>query len=342
VRVWDVTTGRTAAELRGHFLRVWGLAFRRDGARLASASDDQTARVWDLAARRETTRYAGHSAPVWAVAFSPDGARVASTGKDGSIKLWDADNGQELFALDEHPDSVWAVGFAPDGRSIATGSVDGLVRTWRAATDIEASDPTQFHSVECVREELVQGIIEVLFAQLTLKEDVLKALKDSPSLEGPARERALELAGAREDNEYALNTRSWEIVRAAGRTADEYRQGLRFIEAAMRRIEAPDLNFLATLGVAQYRSGQAREAMLTSSRCKGPIEEALKRRQIIASMREKLVAIMAVTAMAHAQLAEGDRARAELEQLRTLIKERRWPEDPRWQAFVREAEAMIK
>jgi hypothetical protein len=331
--------GRMAAELRGHGLRVWGLAFRRDGARLASASDDQTARVWDVAARRETTRYAGHSAPVWAVAFSPDGSRIASTGKDGSIKLWDADNGQELFALDDHPDSVWAVGFATDGRSLATGSVDGLVRTWRAATDIEAGDPARFQSVERVREELAQGIVEALFAKLTLKEDVLKALKDSPSLEGPARERALELAGAREDNENALNARSWEIVRAPGRTAEEYRQGLRFIEAAMRRVEAPGLTYLATLGVAQYRTAHPREALLTSSRCQGPIEETLKRRSIITNVREKLVAILAVTAMAHAQLAEGDRARAELERLRTLIKERRWPGD---QEIVREAEAMIK
>jgi RNA polymerase sigma factor (sigma-70 family) len=48
VRVWDVQTGHTLAEFKGHDGAVTALAFSPDGRRLASASADSTALMWDV------------------------------------------------------------------------------------------------------------------------------------------------------------------------------------------------------------------------------------------------------------------------------------------------------
>src|SRR5262249_37743511 len=53
VKLWDVTTGKEWARLRGHTDSVWSLAFSPDGRTLASGSRDRTVKLWDVAAGTE-------------------------------------------------------------------------------------------------------------------------------------------------------------------------------------------------------------------------------------------------------------------------------------------------
>jgi hypothetical protein len=73
---------RKALPLVGHTGPVTGVAFRRDGARLASASQDRTIRIWDLATGRLIHTLEGHTDKVAAVCFSPDGRLLFSGGHD--------------------------------------------------------------------------------------------------------------------------------------------------------------------------------------------------------------------------------------------------------------------
>ena len=89
IRLWDVASGRSLLELKGHSAYVSSVAFSPDGQRLASGSGDNTIRLWDVASGRSLLELKGHSASVDSVAFSPDGKLLASGSWDKTIRLWD-------------------------------------------------------------------------------------------------------------------------------------------------------------------------------------------------------------------------------------------------------------
>ena len=71
---------------------IGGVAFRPDGARLATANADGTIRIFDPNSGQELKMLTGHNASahprVWAVAYNNDGALLASAGADSTVRLW--------------------------------------------------------------------------------------------------------------------------------------------------------------------------------------------------------------------------------------------------------------
>src|SRR5207253_375666 len=59
---------------------IHGVAFNKDGTRLATAGADGLVKVWDVNTGKELAFYGGHTDGVRAVAFSPDGKQIASAG----------------------------------------------------------------------------------------------------------------------------------------------------------------------------------------------------------------------------------------------------------------------
>jgi WD40 repeat protein len=53
VGLWEARTGQGLGYCKGHTSVVGTARFSSDGARLATASWDRTARVWDVATRQE-------------------------------------------------------------------------------------------------------------------------------------------------------------------------------------------------------------------------------------------------------------------------------------------------
>ena len=82
------------------------MAYSPDGKRLATASDDHTAKVWDAATGQELLTLRGHWARLYGVAYSPDGKRLATASDDHTAKVWDAATGQELLTLRGHSSCV--------------------------------------------------------------------------------------------------------------------------------------------------------------------------------------------------------------------------------------------
>ena len=129
----------------GHSDFIGNLSFSPDGATLASASRDGTARLWDVASGNERAgaRYRAPDnpsmgAPFWltGVSFSPDGRTLAVGSISGSVYLLDPTNGRLIRELTGHEGWVVirGVSFSPDGSLLASASLDGTVRLWNPAS----------------------------------------------------------------------------------------------------------------------------------------------------------------------------------------------------------------
>jgi WD40 repeat protein len=151
VRLWDLETGRVRT-LPGHNGTVVGLAYDRDGLRLASTSALGTSRsdarpggelkLWDVATGRELATPRRGIGVFRFLAFSPDGHRLVlsdggSFDESGEAYVWDVETGRELFPLHGHTGNVYQATYSPDGTRIATASLDRTVKLWDAASGQE-------------------------------------------------------------------------------------------------------------------------------------------------------------------------------------------------------------
>lgn len=108
---------------------VRSVTFSPDGARVATASEDCTARILALSGDAAPVVLKGHEHSVFDVEFSPSGSLLATASIDGTVRVRGSD-GSVRRTIRGHDDLTTSVRFSPDGTRLVTTGTDNTVRTW--------------------------------------------------------------------------------------------------------------------------------------------------------------------------------------------------------------------
>ncbi len=142
IAIWRSGEQKPSEVLAGHQAPVVALAVAPDGASIASASRDHTARLWPLQGTSGPRVLKGHMQGVNGVAFSPDGASLVTAGYDATIRIWPLRRAAAP-SVTTLPSPLNAVTVAPDGEIVTAGG-DGKVyllsETGERKAEIAAAD----------------------------------------------------------------------------------------------------------------------------------------------------------------------------------------------------------
>ncbi len=282
---------------------------------LTAGGVDQTARIWDLEGNE--LQHMVHMSPTNVAAFSPDNSIVAVGCGDGSTWIWEAATGRMLAQLPGHSAGVIAAEFEPDGRSLATACADGNVRVrYTLANDVlakvEQKCTREFTHAEIREYSALLGhkydgllsayeYVEPWLSELSV-EDIRTKARNDGSLKEEVRGAALNVLNRTCDEPTNLRRRAWEVVRQAGRTAEEYVSALRWART-VDDLEHDSLSSRVVLGVAQHRAGLEDAALNTLQAVGSNIDDA--------SPWTRLTCIGALALVEHA-LGQDEKARLAL------------------------------
>jgi WD40 repeat protein len=122
--LYDVQSRRVVNKNRaGHAKNISTLAFRRDGAVVASGSEDGTVMLWDVKSQKRIGPFPGHASQVTVLLFDRTGAVLFSGGADGNIIRWNSEisrwNSEKLERMDTPVTNlkafISALFLSPDG-----------------------------------------------------------------------------------------------------------------------------------------------------------------------------------------------------------------------------------
>jgi eukaryotic-like serine/threonine-protein kinase len=152
-RLWNAATGRPVTPPLEHErdrirageylegLHPLHADWRPDGARIATASADGSARLWDARTGQPATDPLLHGELVTWIRFSPDSKLVVTACKDGRVRLWSAETGWPAGPMLSHSDWVNSVEFSPDGKRLVSASDDATARVWEIPSGQQIGAP---------------------------------------------------------------------------------------------------------------------------------------------------------------------------------------------------------
>ena len=133
VRIWDASSGRMVAELRGLSNICRGLAFSGDGRILGAIDSSGQACLWALTNGLPTLLHKWEAGSLLAhdIAFSPDLKVLVVSGYAQPTTLWDISNPQQPRLERTLDGTQWTAAFSPDGKwLLAAGSSGHDLRRW--------------------------------------------------------------------------------------------------------------------------------------------------------------------------------------------------------------------
>lgn len=128
VRLWDVNTGKPAAELKGHSAWIYSIGFSSDGKRIISGAEDNKVKIWDLPTKQCVATLDDAGCVMW-VALNADGTVALSRSSDNTTRIWDVAANKCLATLTGHSNRV-AASLSSNARIAVSGSYDNTIQIW--------------------------------------------------------------------------------------------------------------------------------------------------------------------------------------------------------------------
>ncbi len=178
----------------------------------------------------------------------------------------------------------------------------------------------------------MQAVVRVLFLILNDQDAVISQLTNDPNLTEKQRKEALEIAKDRPENALLLNNSPWYVVRYSGSSKKGYERCLDLALEAVR-LSPHEGMFVNTLGVAQYRVGQLKEAVETLNK-----SYAMNQNSFVGEQP----ADVAFLCMSYARLGRAPEAKEQYALLMQLAKREKWQRDLETVAFCKEANEVMR
>jgi WD40 repeat protein len=165
VKVFDTGTHELRSPPLRHSSEVLFAAFRADGQRLVTASDDNTARIWDVRKGELVAAPLKHAGSVLGTAFSLDGRQVATVSDDARARVWDAETGEPLTPWLPFEGTAARVLFSSEGNQVSVQCGD---QEWAWTL---GSDEHPLEDLRRLAEVLAASRIDPSGSLLPLEED---------------------------------------------------------------------------------------------------------------------------------------------------------------------------
>ena len=136
--MWDAAHAKLERRIAGLIGRVRGLAFSKDGTKLAIAEGQPgrsgAIRLMEFSTGHVLFTLDQQEDECLAVAFNPDGKLIAGGAPDGTVRIWNTADGKLVTTLKEQAGWITGVTFSPDGKLLAASSADKTAQVWVTAS----------------------------------------------------------------------------------------------------------------------------------------------------------------------------------------------------------------
>lgn len=156
VVITDWRTGLKVAELPRHPNTVLGLAFSKDGKKVAAASSGLIM-IWDLDRAQMMQKISRPGLDVRSLDFAPNGQSVVAGAFDGYAYVFDVDTDWMIAKSPPHDSGVMSAAFSQDGLRVLSGSFGGRLLEWSTINGTQLMDHGKVGTVAQVGVEPVGG-----------------------------------------------------------------------------------------------------------------------------------------------------------------------------------------
>ena len=136
VKRWDIVSGKSVMEFRGHKKAVLCYDLSKDGKQLVTGGGDGKIILWDMDSGDSIKVIQSYREPIFDIQFNKDETQVASSSWDATMKIHDLVTGKMLTYFQWENASAYRLNFASD-LYIFTSRLDNTLQMWETDTKKE-------------------------------------------------------------------------------------------------------------------------------------------------------------------------------------------------------------